>query len=284
MLNGDDQSVSDQLLTMSDNHLVYQMINFCRGFETSSSKNGELSNFIDQGFVSFQVTSIRAISDDTQPNSLSLINAINFLRINREYFTRKNYVCHGGFPYFWKRAKKKFRKELCQRVEENPEQSVTVESGNWSKTKGRHDQFDKLSFTKNVSERAPNDLVDDRVFKRLLSELKKCHDIGKLYANTMVAHRQNEEGRRILTKNDIVLTIDQISNCHQILWTVFNTINSYFLQDSFSPTISKISNRYLCLDSPWVSQNNLDKYHAELDKLSNEMEHDLGYMVESFQT
>jgi len=94
MLSGDEQSISDQLLTMSDNHLVYGMINFCRGFEASSSKNGELANFIDQSYTSFQVIAIRGLSDDNQPNSLSLINFIHFLKKNRGHLTRKSLSFH----------------------------------------------------------------------------------------------------------------------------------------------------------------------------------------------
>lgn len=282
MLSGDNQSVSNQLLTMSDNHLVYQMINFCRGFEASSSKNTELANFIDQSYACFQITAIRGLSDDNQRNSLSLINTIHFLKKQRTLLTRENYVCHNDHSYFFEEEEKQFIKEQMRRAEQNPGKFEVIEAGGWLDTKRRHEYFDRLAFTANISDRETNDMVDDRVFKRLLGELKKCHDIGALYANTMVTHKQNIEGRRILTDRDINLTINQISMCHQILWTVFNTINSYFLQTGLSPIISKISNRFDCLDEAWVRPDDNERYIAELDRLSDEMDEKLSNLVDNF--
>jgi len=275
MVSGDEQSIVNQLLTLSDNHLVYQMINFCRGFEVSSSKNFEIGNFIDQSYASFQVIGIRGLSDDAQANSLSLINAFYLLKKQREHLTRQNYVCHGGQQYFWEEERKRFIEE-----QQKKDRIEVVKAGPWAATMRRHEEFDKLAFTDSVGDRKPDELVDDRIFQNLFGELKECHDIGKFYANTMVTHRQNKEGRRVLTDRDIKLTIDGISRCHKFLWAVFNTISSFFLQSSYSSTISKIQDRNAYLNEAWIRPEDQEKYSAELDRISEEMEKELNCLID----
>jgi len=99
-------------------------------------------------------------------------------------------------------------------------------------------------------------LVNNKNLKKLRAELKKCHSIGKLYANTMVAHKQNKESRRVLTEKQVELTINAIDECHKALWTVFNSVSSFFIHSSQSPVISKIHNRFDSLNKAWVPLKN----------------------------
>jgi len=150
MLMGDEQSIANQLIRMSDKHLVFQMINFSRGFENSSSKNAEIANFIDQSYACYQVTAIRGLGFDKRPESLSLNNTIVFLEKHIKHLTRKNYVCHGGLSYDFRKKEKKHRKGSIRKTLKRMKKGEASEMeslGSWYRTKLRHEQFDHLSNT-----------------------------------------------------------------------------------------------------------------------------------------
>lgn len=273
-LMDDEQSVSKQLLNLTDNHLVYQMINDCRKFEYSSSRNPDVGYFIDQSYVCFQVTGIRGIAFDIQPNSLSLINAIKWIEEKRHIITRKNYVCYGGIPYLWMEAEEKHLQKVLKYCRENPGKCWSGKRGPWDHSKRRHERIDKLSFYdkskfQNTQDFESNssfvrnhqDQISPKYINALKSELKKAENIGKRYANTFITHVQGEEGRKSLTEKQRIVTIDAITECHHSLWRCFNSIAGDLLDTGTGSTYSKVYDTSKFLNNPWVRKEDLEAYH-----------------------
>ena len=248
-----EHSITNQIYRMLWDDAVFRLINEMRRIKINSQTestgiNTDVSHFIDRGYVNLQATSVRSLIGKRE-DVISLSRVIKDLKKNIILVTRENYVCFDGLK-FNPNANETDLKEI-----------FTIE---------RHKSFDRLCGNQGKKKQR-NDLINPKIFAKLTNELNKCNDIKK-FTDKFIAHKADSTSLKNLVNDQLGVTLDRVSQCHQAILGVANFIYSDFLGECTLGGIPTPQyDLFEELNKPWITKEHFDDlghfYHAHTKKI-----------------
>ncbi|MBC8286269.1 MAG: hypothetical protein H8E42_02210 [Nitrospinae bacterium] len=216
--------------------LTYEMRRIKINSQTESTGiNGDISHFIDRGYVNLQATAIRSLIDKRE-DVISIPRIIKDLTKNIGLITRENYVCYDDVKF-------------------NPKENAT--DNKEINCNARHKSFDKLCGGQD-NQKKRNDLINPKTFSKLTEELNKCNDI-KEFTNKFIAHKADTSSLENLTDEQLGITLDQITKCHQAILGVASFIDGHILgKYELGGIPTEQYGLFKELDKPWITEEDFD--------------------------
>ncbi|WP_135076694.1 hypothetical protein [Terasakiella sp. SH-1] len=284
-LHGDDEhSVMNQIYNMMWSDTVYRiLVNQARllGNEApTSARNGALGQFIDQGYISTQVLSIRRLVDpearraERQP--ISIKRVLKDIKRHKELLTRENFVCGDGLPYDFKAERDKWFEKVAVELGHEPQEQTEEDKAlgdAWDHSKRLHGEFDRLSGVK-PADRKRSDQVSDEVFTQLsnLIAIQEINEVGD-FADKFIAHAADPTSRATISQEGMTVSMAKLSTCHQALFSLTQAISGQLLWGTASPAIPHPQFDVLeHLDTQWLSDENLEQAREAWNERIDEVE------------
>ena len=224
-----------------------------------ASFNGPLGRFLDQGYISTQVLSIRRLverearDDDRQP--ISIRRVLRDIRQHRHLFTREIYVAYDGLPYDY--AAK--RQEWFDANATDIRSGAVVRSMDtkgpeaWTSSELVHENFDRMSGV-SAEDRDRADLISNNVFDQISNvvALQEIRDVA-FFADKFVAHAADPLSRAEVTDEEMAISMSKLATCHAALISATKMICEQLLWDaSTTPIPTPQFDAFEHLDTPWV--------------------------------
>lgn len=266
-LTGDEEhSIWHQIHSMMWNDAVFRLINETRRLAADNNlqgavRNGMLGEFIDTGYVTTQVLSIRRLTDpaprnrDPERQVVSLKRLIDDIQENWHLFTRESYVCHDGFPYDFEPAKERHREKLIAEHDGSAKARFVKfdPPDDYASSERMHNLFDRLSGT-TAGNRSRDDTMQLEISDRL-QELLNKPKIQEVRArgNKFVAHAADQFSRRAIPEENRWFSLEDYDECHRAICActtfvagevLYEGANSYVPHPQFGILES--------LDGPWT--------------------------------
>jgi hypothetical protein len=274
-------SIWHQCTEMMNNEFMFQAL-FLAGrkaaaqpdFHSYLSANSPLYRYLLDGYLSFQYTAIRRLTDhydrlkdkNQVKGVVSLSRLINDMEEHSVCITREVFVCVDGLPYDYTESLKKEHEEAIAVNLEHPNGGVWLgATGVGAKSAQRHSVFDRLS---GVSEdhRQPTDTITldywqqyrDALTEPELSRIKN-------FVDKFLAHAADESSRATLGEEDKGQSMQRIHNAQRCLIDLVQrlTLDFYDTQLEIVPTDGEAQLLYN-FDKPFVSAQIAEETYQEL--------------------
>lgn len=275
MIEGDEQSVWNQIYEMMWMDAVFRTANAARGLAKgydASSKNYDLSSLIDRGYVSVQALAIRKLMEKAakKPDKqvISLRRLLDDIRAQRAAITREMYVANDGLPYDPLPGQGRFLEEALARGSSGAWVSGLPLEGPdaWSSSERKHEIFDRLSGV-SPDKRNKEDLIQEALFVDMDDLLKNSgYQKIKGFVDKFVAHASDSYSRSSVDF-PCGFSLDAIRVCHKAICKVAHAISVDILWIGSRGVIPVAQyDKFHSLDRPWVKEADVEALSQFWDK------------------
>lgn len=148
-------------------------------------------------------------------------------------------------------------------------------SEGWAAADLLHEAFDALSGV-TPDRRSRDDLIRMEFFEELEALLTEpAFDTLEAYANKFVAHSADERSRK-QAGDDIAVTMDRISRCHEAIIKVFHALVGDVFQVGTHSPVAMRSSPFTWLDRPMVATDQLPELRQWWIRHGNAIEEHVG--------
>ena len=276
LIGDDPNSIFQQIYQMTWDAAIFRMIMESRQLLIKQNPdeptiNPRLHSFIDRNFFQAQAARIRRLYDNYEldgPRGVySLRSLIKDICKHRYKITRENIFQFHKTPYDYKEIKALEQQFISQ----NRENAFLVPSDlNWETSQETHITYDRLSG-KTYQNRTPQDLIEKKVFVRLLEKLASCHEVAK-YVDKYVAHSATPNSRIVNDENATTTTWKSIWDCHQNIYEVANFLSGILYSQDHIPLAWELPSLLNFWDAPIVNSESMPQIIIAWEKFRMETE------------
>ena len=262
-------NIYKQIIAMMDGDRTWRALNEMRRLADerraddatwqSSAQNGMLTDFMDTGYVATQALAIRRLLEERSSNPqgqiISIRRVLAGVKGGRGFITRECFVCHDGLPYDAAPGAAKALEVAAEKPDEIHWLDTEGIEG-WAAAGLLHEAFDALSGV-SPDRRSRDDLIRMQFFEDLEALLADpAFETLEAYANKFVAHSADERSRKE-AGDDIAVTMDRISTCHEAIIKVFHALVGDVFQVGTHSPVAMRSSPFIWLDKPMVATDQL---------------------------
>ncbi len=236
-LNGRDyNSITNQIGRMVWNAAAFRIINESRRIASSagggpSNLNELLHEFMNEGFLAFQLSAVRRLCDVYSLEGKRGVNSVRGLvgdiRDHAHLLTRKNILAAEALIYD------------SAEVERRVEDYARNHAGTFAlppdlddlRVRQRHEQIDRLTATTSQGRRE-NDQIPTGVFDVLLIRIDDASREMHLYVDKYLAHAATAESRALKNAGDLSITLGHIYDAHRAICETVSFISTVIFGDS----------------------------------------------------
>ena len=279
-ISGKDQnSIINQLSTMSWNAAVFRVINEARKNAATNEKgefklNAMVHNFINNCFFENQITTIRRLTDNYpiygEMGVYSLVSLLQDMKKNIKLLTRANIIKINGLEYDPEPVKAKFYQYMHEQMK-NGNTTCSIPCGlDFYGIEREHKYLDALTQT-TPEKRSFDDLVAESIIDKLIAKVVSVASNAKNHVDKYIAHSATPESREIDINDkaeDVKITLGYIYETTKTLCQIAAFLDAYLISRishvGFLPIPQYNHMKYI--EEPLISKEKI----SELQKCWNE--------------
>ena len=280
-LEGEDiNSIFSQITLLTWDAAIFRMIIDARRMQIEANPDQpkislHLHQFIDRTFFQSQVSCIRRLIEPSKHSSLygskgvySLSALLKDIASVRPKLTRETFFRLRNLPYNYQEIIKGENAFVIEQNSRGKFSSRLSPAYDWEDSADAHILFDRLS---NTSQRSPTDIIQERVFKKLVSKLDSFEHLTK-YVDKYIAHAATPISRQADNVDEETITWKYLWDSHQSLYEIAEFLALILSGVEHVPLAWKSPCLFEFWDAPFVPTNNISQLELAWDKFENETE------------
>jgi len=195
--------------------------------------------FLDRCFFQAQAVSIRRLADKSKyglrgkKGIYSLYSLIDDMKSRRLELTRTKFFQLRNLPYDYSGLREKERAYITEQFSKTSRGVWIPKEYDWGPAAEAHVTFDRVCG-KNQQERSPNDIIDEKIFTRLIDRLDTCQIVIS-YVDKFIAHSATPESRSIESTEGVKVTLKHLWDAHQTLYEIAEYLSVTLYSESNVP-------------------------------------------------